>query len=79
MAVYSLLFGHAEWPDDPTPARVPPAVTPKRERTARLTVHVPSTLKRRLDESAELAGLPPETFLERALARSVDPRIGAWT
>ena len=41
-----------------------------------LTLRVPSSLKRRLDESAELAGVSREAFVERALARSVDPRLG---
>jgi hypothetical protein len=77
MAVYSLLFGHAEWPDEPTsPARANIAAV-EYERVSRLTLRVPSSLKSRLEESAELAGVSREAFLERALARSVDPRLGS--
>jgi predicted HicB family RNase H-like nuclease len=77
MAVYSLLFGHAEWPDEPTRPDSGAALAAEHERVARLTLRVPSSLKRRLEESAELAGLSREAFVERALARSVDPRLGA--
>jgi Ribbon-helix-helix protein, copG family len=77
MAVYSMLFGHMEWPDEPTKNLVPrPALDAKPEREARLTLRVPSSLKRRLEESADLAGVSREAFVERALARSVDPRLG---
>jgi predicted HicB family RNase H-like nuclease len=76
MAVYSLLFGHAEWPDEPTRSDSSAALAAEHERAARLTLRVPSSLKRRLEESAELAGLSREAFVERALARSVDPRLG---
>jgi predicted HicB family RNase H-like nuclease len=76
MAVYSLLFGHAEWPDEPTRREPHAALAAEHERVARLTLRVPSSLKSRLEESAELAGLSREAFVERALARSVDPRLG---
>ena len=76
MAVYSLLFGHAEWPDQPTRSERHAAVVAEHERVARLTLRVPSSLKSRLEESAELAGLSREAFVERALTRSVDPRLG---
>jgi hypothetical protein len=77
MAVYSLLFGHAEWPEEPTKNLVPRAALDAQfERDARLTLRVPSSLKERLEESADLAGVSREAFLERALARSVDPRLG---
>jgi Ribbon-helix-helix protein, copG family len=77
MAVYSLLFGHAEWPDEPSRPDPHHTVAVERQRVSRLTLRVPSSLKSRLDESAELAGVSRETFVERALARSVDPRLGA--
>jgi hypothetical protein len=77
MAVYSLLFGHAEWPDEPIRSEPRAALAAEHERVARLTLRVPSSLKSRIEESAELAGLSREAFLERALARSVDPRLGA--
>jgi hypothetical protein len=76
MAVYSLLFGHVEWPEEPTRLVPHAALAAEHERAARLTLRVPSSLKRRLDESAELAGVDRETFVQRALARSVDPRLG---
>jgi hypothetical protein len=77
MAVYSLLFGHAEWPDEPSRPEYHHPFTAEHERAARLTLRVPSSLKSRLEESAELAGVSREAFLERALARSVDPRLGS--
>jgi predicted HicB family RNase H-like nuclease len=76
MAIYSLLFGHMEWPDEPTHLHPHAALVAENERAARLTLRVPSSLKRRLEESAELAGVDRETFVQRALARSVDPRLG---
>jgi hypothetical protein len=76
MAVYSLLFGHAEWPEEPTRPDPRAPVVAEHERIARLTLRVPSSLKSRLEESAELAGVDRETFVQRALARSVDPRLG---
>jgi Ribbon-helix-helix protein, copG family len=77
MAVYSLLFGHVEWPDEPIRSDSTAALAAEHERVARLTLHVPSSLKRRLEESADLAGLSREAFVQRALSRSVDPRLGA--
>jgi siderophore synthetase component len=77
MAVYSLLFGHAEWPDEPSRPKRHHTVAVEHERVSRLTLRVPSSLKSRLEESAELSGLTREAFLERALARSVDPRLGS--
>ncbi len=77
MAGYSLLSGHAEWPDEPDRQTLHAALAAEHERVARLTLHVPSSLKQRLEESARLAGLSREAFVERALARSVDPRLGA--
>ena len=75
MAIYSLLFGHAEWPDADETAARPPAVRPE-PQTARLTLRVPEVLKGRLEASAALEGVPAETWIVRALARSVDPRLG---
>ena len=49
MAVYSLLFGHAEWPEERKPC---PRVYDEDERaasTARLNVSVPATLKGRVE------------------------------
>lgn len=75
MAVYSLLFGHAEWPEERKPC---PRVYDEDERaasTARLNVSVPATLKGRVEASAALEGVPEDTWVARALARSVDPRV----
>jgi Ribbon-helix-helix protein, copG family len=76
MAVYSMLFGHMEWPEEEVRPDPRAAVAAEHDRVARLTLHVPKSLKRRLEESAELAGVSREAFVERALARSVDPRLG---
>jgi hypothetical protein len=76
MAMYTLLFGHAEWPEEaaPTPrhAVVEP---PPAERTERLSLRLPSPLKKRVEASAALEGVSPNAWVERALSRSVDPRL----
>ena len=77
MAVYSLLFGHVEWPDEPSRPEHHHPFSAEHERVTRLTLRVPSSLRSRLEESADLAGLSREAFVERALARSVDPRLEA--
>jgi hypothetical protein len=76
MAVYSLLFGHTEWPEEKPPFD-PVAALDLRdlERKARLSVTVPERLKRRVEASAELEGVAPDAWIERALSRSVDPRL----
>jgi hypothetical protein len=76
MAIYSLLFGHVEWPE-PRPPRDPLATLDLREigREERLSVKVPDALKRRVEASAALEGVPAETWIVRALSRSVDPRL----
>jgi hypothetical protein len=74
MAVYSLLFGHAEWPEDiPRPQPAPHFELPERPR--RLSVTVPAALERRVEQSAALEGVPAEAWIVRALSRSVDPRL----
>jgi hypothetical protein len=74
MATYSLLFGHAEWPDGPPAAPYRPldADAPSVEP---LTLSVPAGLRSRLEATAELEGVAWETWVVRALARSVDPRL----
>jgi hypothetical protein len=77
MATYSLLFGHAEWPD-PTDASCRPTQADYEPLPVeRLTVALPVGLKSRLDETAALQGVPAEAWIVRALARSVDPRLVA--
>ena len=75
MATYSLLFGHAEWPEAPAPS--PHGGAPCAAEVEALTLAVPSALRARLEATAELEGLPWETWAVRALARSVDPRLVA--
>lgn len=78
MAVYSLLFGHVEWPEDP-PRRelLPFAQAAERERPPRSAPRVPSSLARRVEESHDRAGLARDAFVDRVFARSVPPRLGA--
>ncbi len=75
MAIYSLLFGHTDWPDD-RPVRRPLHVPPL-DDTARVTLRLPTGLKRRVEASARLEGITAETWVTGALARSVDPRLEA--
>ncbi|MBA2475241.1 MAG: hypothetical protein H0V40_04720 [Actinobacteria bacterium] len=74
MAIYSLLFGSVAWPESGRPApRERSASSPA--RTERLSLRVPDGLRRRVEASARLEGLPSETWIVHALARSVDPRL----
>ena len=76
MAIYSLLFGHMEWPEEKRPCD--PIATldlSELEPRKRLSVHVPAALKRRVEESAALEGVPADAWVARALSRSVDPRV----
>ena len=77
MATYSLLFGHAEWPDSSDSCRPAHAVEPEPLPVERLTVALPVGLKSRRDQTAALQGVPAEAWIVRALARSVDPRLVA--
>jgi hypothetical protein len=76
MAIYSLLFGHAEWPEEKRPCD--PTATldlGELEGEERLSVTVPNGLKRRVEASARLEGVPADAWIVRALSRSVDPRL----
>ena len=75
MATYSLLFGHAEWPESRASSVRRHVVTAADVEA--LTLPVPSGLRARLEATAELEGVPWETWVVRALARSVDPRLAA--
>jgi len=75
MATYSLLFGHAEWPEA-TPS-TPCAVLTSAADLEDLTLAVPSGLRARLEATAELPGVPWETWVVRTLSRCVDPRLVA--
>jgi hypothetical protein len=82
MAVYRLPLGYAEWPDPDEhehehELRVfePPADVVERDASARLLVRLPATLRRKIEDSAALEGVPSEVWVSRALARSVDPRL----
>lgn len=74
MAMYTLLFGHAEWPTE-EPRRRNVSLVDEREAPERLSVKVPPALKRRVEASAELDGVSPNAWIVRALSRSVDPRL----
>jgi hypothetical protein len=76
MAIYSLLFGHAEWPEEKRP--YDPIATldlGELEGEERLSITVPNGLKRRVEASARLEGVPADAWIVRALSRSVDPRL----
>jgi hypothetical protein len=75
MAIYSLLFGHAEWPEETRQSSPLPHEFGARPKARRLSVTVPDTLKRCVEESAALEGVPADTWIVRALSRSVDPRL----
>ena len=75
MATYSLLFGHAEWPEATASSRS--GVVPSAADIEDLTLAVPSGLRARLEATAELEGVPWETWVVRALSRCVDPRLVA--
>ena len=78
MAIYPLLLGHLHWPDPASDAGRPSflgAPDAAERDPARLTVHLPATLRGRVEASAALAGLTPDTWIVRALSRSVDPRL----
>ena len=74
MAIYSLLFGHAEGPPEPKPRRrfVEPGASAVDEP---VTVCLPAPLKDRVAASAALEGLSPDAWIARALSRSIDPRL----
>jgi predicted HicB family RNase H-like nuclease len=77
MTIYRLPFGHMEWPESPIRRGATPHASAdgSRERTTRLSVRLPETLKRRVEASAELEGVAPSTWIVRALSRSTDPRL----
>ncbi len=74
MAIYPLLFGYVEGPED-RPARPPRPRRPESRATTRMILRVPESLRRRVEQAAALAGLAPDTWITRALSRSVDPRL----
>jgi hypothetical protein len=79
MAIYSLLFGHAEWPEEKphrgTVERELEVLRLDSDPIRRMSISVPDTLKRRVEASASLEGVPADAWIERALTRSVDPRV----
>jgi hypothetical protein len=78
MAIYSLLFGHAEWPEEKphrgTVERELEVLHLDSDPLRRMSISVPDTLKRRVEASALLEGVPADAWIERALTRCVDPR-----
>lgn len=77
MARYALPFGYVDWPE---PDGRPPAAHTLEdadvEPVSRITLRVPAALKRRVEASAALEGVPADTWIVRSLTRSVDPRLG---
>jgi hypothetical protein len=69
MATYSLLFGHAEWRED---AETGPAADARQARGERLTLRVPSPLRRRIETSAARDGLAPDEWASLVLVRALD-------
>ena len=78
MAIYSLLFGHAEWPEEKphrgTVERELEVLRCESDRVRKMSISLPDTLKRRVEASASLEGVPADWWIERALTRSIDPR-----
>lgn len=78
MALFPLPFGHAEWPVEEPVRRVRAfAYDPDTIEPTRVTLSVPISLKTRIEASAALEGVPADTWIRRALSRSVDPRLTA--
>jgi hypothetical protein len=79
MALFPLLFGHAEWPVEAPERRRPRpfAYDPDEVEPTRVTLTVPVALKTGIEASAAIEGLPPDAWIRRALSRSVDPRLTA--
>jgi hypothetical protein len=79
MAIYSVLFGHVEWPQEKphrgTVARELETLRCESDRIRRMRISVPDTLKQRVEASAVLEGMPADAWIERALSRCVDPRV----
>jgi hypothetical protein len=77
MARYALPFGYVDWPDpDDRHAPTRPSLADAEvEPTTRLTVRIPRTLRRRVEESAALEGVPADAWILRSLRRSIDPRL----
>ena len=77
MARYALPFGYVDWNDSADGPR-PAAHTledAELESGARVTLRLPVALKRRVEASAALEGVPAHTWILRSLSRSVDPRL----
>ncbi len=76
MARYALPFGYIDWPEpDGRPPLAHTLADAEIEPVSRLTLRLPKSLKRRVEASAALEGVPAETWIVRALSRSVDPRL----
>jgi hypothetical protein len=75
MATYRLPFGYLDWPAEPPvePERADFDAEPG--PSARLHFRLPAALKSKIEASAALEGVPPDVWVERALSRSLDPRL----
>jgi hypothetical protein len=77
MARYALPFGYIDWPEpDGRPRSTPTLDDAELEPLSRVTLRVPAGLKRRVEASAALEGVPADAWIVRSLSRSVDPRLG---
>ena len=77
MARYALPFGYVDWPDpDDRPHVAHTIADAELEPVSRVTLRLPAALKRRVEASAALEGVPADAWIVRSLSRSVDPRLG---
>lgn len=75
MATYRLPFGYMDWPEPEANHAEPDPGPVDLGRSSRLMLKVPATLRQRIERSAAIEGLSSDAWIERALARSVDPRL----
>lgn len=69
MATYSLLFGHAEWRAGTGSEPVEP---PRPRYAERVTLRLPTALRRRIERSAARDGLAADEWVAAVLARALD-------
>ena len=77
MARYALPFGYIDWPEPagrPRPS-APTLDDAEVEPLSRVSLRVPAGLKRRVEASAALEGVPADAWIVRSLSRSIDPRL----
>ena len=76
MARYALPFGYVDWPEpDDRPRFAHTLEDAEVEPVSRVTLRLPAALRRRVEASAALEGVPADAWIVRSLTRSVDPRL----